>query len=357
MKPNLKIFLNLALCGGLLSGGRVQAQSEERPASAFLKEKGIQPTADTLAAAEGTGVGNGGLGEEKVVRSRIAEDLKIALYSKSGKGSAAERIRNWSLKLKFLVEEAQDDAKNALEKRSPAEAQRVLFSSLMGIQDSLENYPSISGAHTPRLIKRLVKLWQRLDERFMQLRMMQSPGPSPEMERDSLARYLVLNKILLLITDVEKNFDQKYIVPAMYKASDQNNVDASSEFLLRFQSEFSRVVSKEYEFILMALTSDQGDGQVRNEVPFNFFLNFTELVISDVIADLSSNIYGYSNGDALIRMQSLKDKLFAFNMKGDTGRWESRREAFDKVVEKLTEIKAYLVAASEKVKAIESEKP
>jgi hypothetical protein len=314
------------------------AQSS-RSAQEFLRER-----TGTNGVLFGVGVGSGGLGAERTQRERSKSSIKSALSSQR----ASERVAAWGTSLKFLVEDAMEVAEKKFKRSSTAaSAASHLMDSLYGIQDAIKESPSITGAHTPNLIKRLIKLCDDLETRLKMGRTSEDGQESVELPRVSLARYRILEKILTLILDVETGFDEKYIVPKLYSSDNVAASDASSEMLQQFHREFRRVVGWELAFINTAMTKPTrgerssdgrpGDG-VRNEVPYSVYLNFSELMIEQVIEDLSHGIYGYRSADAVLRLGLLRQRLAAFNLNNDRSFFEDAKDAFEETFKKINEI-------------------
>ncbi len=283
----------------------------------------------------GTGIGNGTEGAEKSRRIRVKDDLEIALLSPAGRGS--DRIALWGTSLAFLVEQTKEAAKKRFDRGNTAAANEEFVEALNGMQDSLKHYPSISGAHTPNLIRSLVKFQEHLSARLIN-NAAPAEGLSAISPRTQLARYRLSEKILDLILDVEKHFDQQYIIPEIYKPENIELAGATSLNLTRFQNEFASIMKKKLSFFSAALVQEMPDGSLRNEAPYSMYLHVAELVTAQVIDDLGRNLYGYSNAGAVLRLKDLNKRLMNFNLKNDRDWWENSKEAFEDTHMKLKEI-------------------
>ncbi len=218
-------------------------------------------------------------------------------------------------------------------------AERILIDTLTKAAESLTVDPESGGPMTKQLIDRTLKYTQRLDQ---------------ELPNQGLGLTTKLNFLFNsfeFVMSVERKLDEPFYIPFRYRHHGRypcGDCERDHFDYGEYQSTFIKVASQELAFLSKALTerSEQdGQNKVFPKGDPKAYLTLVEMASKYVAHDLSINVHGYANGDAIADLTDLSEDLVAYNSNQDPHKFPKGvnkvRDTFEDLEAIRSEIKVF----------------
>ena len=295
---------------------------------------------DSAMIGDGTGVGNGDGGGRDAYLASLQTQMGTEVETPN---ETPDEMIDWcdraSVALRRGMKRAMRQVSFNHEDNNfgKKQAEQTLIDTLVKVGQSLTIDPAIGGPMTKKLVDRMLKYSQRLDQDLHS-----NNGIALEAKLDFLF------SAVKFIIAVEKELDTPYYIPFRYQyhghypGSDCR--ECSSEFdYAAFQMKFIKVAAQQLSFVIKSFTENgEKDGRIQT-FPLGdpkAFLATAEMVSGDVARDLRQNLHAYINCTAIRDLQDLKETLVDYNVNQDRSIYPNSRWAVNEVADSIVGIKS-----------------